>query len=205
MVPQMEFQNIYLGGEESWAAKDISSIDASIDLAMRDRRLNNVMAQYFPGTTLTCDMRERIIHTDAKPARIDEPDVERIIISLFDDGLIKKTSLDTAIFNLILPAGTVLALGSSNSLNGLGGYHGSTHFQRAGKKFTLYYSANVFSQVLPNGKENGIAVFNRPWKNVVGTLYGRALLRGEGGVPGAAFPLPEKSVATARSSRTPDE
>ena len=40
-----------------------------------------------------------------------------------------------------------------------------------GKKVTLYYSVDVFSERMPNGRENGIAVFDRPWKNVVATLY----------------------------------
>jgi hypothetical protein len=45
------------------------------------------------------------------------------------------------------------------------------HVDRGGKDVTLYYSANVFSEIRPSGSENGIAVFNKPWKNVVGTLY----------------------------------
>jgi len=36
---------------------------------------------------------------------------------------------------------------------------------------TLYYSANVFSQMLSPTKENGIVAFDKPWKNVVATLY----------------------------------
>src|SRR5262249_23934036 len=41
----------------------------------------------------------------------------------------------------------------------------------SGKRVTLYYSADAFSETLPNGNENGIAAFDKPWKNVVGTLY----------------------------------
>jgi predicted SnoaL-like aldol condensation-catalyzing enzyme len=36
-VPQMEFQNIFLGGQASWLASDIDSIDTAITLAMQDR------------------------------------------------------------------------------------------------------------------------------------------------------------------------
>lgn len=171
VVPQMEFQNVYLGGAASWAASDIASIDAAIKHAMKNKKLDNVMVQYFPGAKLACEMRESFIHTAAKPVALDEPDVQAQVIALYDAGLIKKTALDSCIFNLVLPSGTVLKLGSSNSSNGLGGYHGSAHFTRAGKKITLYYSANVYSEVRPNGRENGIAVFDKPWKNVVGTLY----------------------------------
>lgn len=171
IVPQMEFQNVYLGGTASWKESDISSIDNAINLAMRDRRLNNVMVQYFHGSALSCDMRESFVLDDAKPDRLDEPDVQAIVTSLYVSKLIKRTNLDTAMFNLILPAGAVLKLGSSSSTNGLGGYHGSLHIKRGGKKITLYYSASVYSEMQDNGRENGIAVFNKPWKNVVGTLY----------------------------------
>jgi hypothetical protein len=171
IVAQMEFQNVYLGGESSWKAKDITSIDAAIKLAMQDRRLNNVMVQYFHNAPLTCDMRESFVLDEAKPQMLDEPDVQAVVTSLYDNSLIKKTDLDSALFNLILPSGTVLRLDGSSSINGLGGYHGSLHIKRGGKNITLYYSANVYSEVQENGREHGIAVFNKPWKNVVGTLY----------------------------------
>ncbi len=67
IVAQMEFQNVYLGGEASWKASDITSIDAAIKLAMQDRRLNNVMVQYFHDAALTCDTRESFIFDEAKP------------------------------------------------------------------------------------------------------------------------------------------
>jgi hypothetical protein len=171
VVPQMEFQNIYLGQNRSWKARDIERIDRAISLAMHDRRLNNVMAQYFPGARLACDMRDSFVLDDDKPTTLDEPAVQAIVTTLYDDSLIKKSDLATTLFNLILPSGTVLRLDDSSSSNGLGGYHGSLHITRNGKRVTLYYSANVYSQIGANGQENGIAVFNRPWKNVVGTLY----------------------------------
>jgi len=171
IVPQMEFQNVYLGGEVSWKERDMVSIDGAIELAMRDRRLNNVMAQYFHGKSMSCDMRPSFVFDEPKPASLDEPDVQAIVARLFDGKRIRKADLDTTIFNLILPAGTILKLGGSTSGSGLGGYHGSLHIRRGGKPITLYYSANVYSEIRQNGKENGIVAFDRPWKNVVGTLY----------------------------------
>ena len=53
-VPNMQFQNLYLGGSQSWKESDIASIDKAITTAMEDRRLNNVMVQYFPGKTISC-------------------------------------------------------------------------------------------------------------------------------------------------------
>jgi hypothetical protein len=171
VVPQMEFQNVYLGGTSSWSIEDITSIDFSILRAMQHKRLNNVMAQYFPGNALSCDARDSFILDDIKPAQLNEPDVQELVVSLFDSNLIAKSDLETCIFNLVLPAGSVLKLDDLSSMDGLGGYHGSTHIMRAGKKITLYYSANVFSETTSAGKENGIVAFDKPWKNVVATLY----------------------------------
>src|SRR5262249_24467700 len=67
--------------------------------------------------------------------------------------------------------GTELRLTDSSSFEGLGGYHGSLHVDRGGKRITLYYSANVYSQRLSANRENGIVAFDRPWENVVGTRY----------------------------------
>ena len=171
VVPQMEFQNIFLGRNSSWKASEIERIDRAISLAMHDRRLNNVMVQYFPGAALACDMRDSFVLDENKPSTLNEPDVQALMTELYDNSLIKKSGLATTIFNLILPSGTVLKLDDSSSLEGLGGYHGSLHITRKGKRVTLYYSANVYSEMRANGTENGIAVFNSPWKNVVGTLY----------------------------------
>ena len=138
---------------------------------MRDKRLNNVVMQYFPGAKLTCDPRSSLLLNDPAPKSLNEPDVQAQVIALYDGGQIKKKDAGTTIFNLLLPPGSVLKLGSDTSLQGLGGYHGSVHFKRDGKRVTLYYSANVFSKFLSSSKENGIVAFQQPWKNVVATLY----------------------------------
>jgi hypothetical protein len=171
VVPQMEFQNVYLGGAESWTARDVDFIDSAIQRAMRHPRLNNVLTPYFPGARPSCDMRPSFVVDEARPKRLDESDVQAQIVALYDAGLLKKTQLDTCIFNLVLPAGTVLTLGRDSSMHGLGGYHGSRHVRRAGRRVTLYYSANVYSQRLADGRENGIVAFGQPWKDVVATLY----------------------------------
>ena len=169
VVPQMEFQNIYVSAGTDWVESDIVNIDSAITRAMRDKRFNNVMLQYFPGAAVSCDPRASIV-AGVKPRSMDEPDVQSMVVAMYDDKKVARSNLGSTIFNLVLPPGTVLKLGSSNSLNGLGGYHGSVHVQRAGKTVTRYYSASVFSQMLANGRENGIVAFDRPWKNVVGTL-----------------------------------
>jgi hypothetical protein len=166
IVPQMLFQNIYCGSSADWNSSDVEKIDVAIAAAMRDKRLNNVMAQYFADTTLSCDPLESLKLEDQKPVLFDEPDVQAKIVTLFRSGQIRASDLETTIFNLVLPRGSVLALGDSDSLHGLGGYHGSVHVQHNGRRVTLYSSANVFSE-----GDNGIPVFDTPWKNVVATLY----------------------------------
>jgi len=172
IVPQMELQNIFLGGQASWQASDIDLIDTSITAAMQDANLNNMIKQYFVDVAkMSADPRKLLVDDAPKPAQLDEPAVKAKIQQLVTSGKVSDSNLDTVIFNLILPPGTVLSIDDSNSLNGLGGYHGSTHFQKNGKTVTAYYSANVFSQQLPGGQINGIPAFDQSWKDVVGTLY----------------------------------
>jgi len=171
-VPQMEFQNIFLGGQASWLQSDIDSINTAITLAMQDQKLNNVVKQYFDrGVNLTCDARPLLVLDEAKPDQLDEPDVQQLVTRLVQQGKVSPSDLGTTIFNLLLPPGSVLKLNEDNSLGGLGGYHGSVHFDLNGRSQTAYYSADVFSQTLPDGQANGIPAFDASWKDVVGTLY----------------------------------
>jgi len=171
-VPQMEFQNVFLGGQASWLASDIDSINTAITLAMQDRRLNNVVQQFFNrGVNLSCDPRPLLVLEEAKPVQLDEPDVQQLVARLVQQGKVSDSDLGATIFNLVLPPGTILKLDQDNSLGGLGGYHGSVDFEHNGRSQTAYYSANVFSQTLPTGRANGIPAFDSSWKDVVGTLY----------------------------------
>jgi hypothetical protein len=56
----------------------------------------------------------------------------------------------------------------ADSLNGLGGYHGSVHVSGTD---IVYYAVGVYSQIEADGTVNGIPVFDQPWKNVVATFY----------------------------------
>jgi hypothetical protein len=165
-VPHMQYQNVYCGSAADWLESDITSIEAAIGNAMRDRRLDSVFSQYFARKRLSCETFELLLLDEKKPAFLDEPDVQALVVRLFRAGELKTTDLASTIFNLVLPRGTELALGDSTSLRGLGGYHGSVHLATRTGQVTLYYSANVFSE-----GDNGIPVFDQPWKNVVGTLY----------------------------------
>jgi hypothetical protein len=172
-VPQMVFQNVFLGGQASWLASDIDQINTAITLAMQDRRLNNVVGQYFnAGVKMTCDPRPLFLLEEEKPEAVDEVDAKQLVTRLLQRGQLSDSDLDSTIFNLLLPPGTVLTMGQdASSLDGLGGFHGSVHFQNNGAPQRAYYSVNVFSQLTPDGQKNGIPVFDASWKDVVGTLY----------------------------------
>lgn len=60
---------------------------------------------------------------------------------------------------------------AADSLNGLGGYHGSIHPDQATPGLTLYYAVGVYSELRAGGTPNGIPVFDQSWKNVVATFY----------------------------------
>ena len=169
-LPQMGFQNIYLGRASDFASGDVQAIDDAITRLMRDEQLKNVIQQYFPGKKLAYDVAPSVVLNESRRNEMDEPDVQNKIIDLLDRNLILGTDHDRTIFNLILAPDTVLRLSGSSSVAGLGGYHGSVHFSRNGQSRTLYYSANVYSAIR-SGRRNGIPFFNAPWKNVVCTLY----------------------------------
>jgi hypothetical protein len=171
-LAQMQYKNFFIGGAASWEASDIASIDTALAAAMRDRQLNNMLVQYFPDSKVTCDVLGSQILEIPKPKSFQEPDVHGLVKRLFADGTLPNSDLNSTIFNFMLPSGSELKLGKDSSFHGLGGYHGSIHVKKPGQSSTtLYYSVGVFSEILPNGNENGIAVFDKPWQNVVGTFY----------------------------------
>jgi len=171
-VPQMQYKNFYIGGQAAWDASNIDSIDAALAAAMQDRQLNNMLTQYFPGAKMSCDTMPSQVLEIPKPKSFGEPDVQGLVKKLFLDGSLPTSDLSTTIFNFMLPSGSELKLGKDSSFHGLGGYHGSMHIKKKGTaSTTLYYSVGVFSEILPNGNENGIVAFDQPWKSVVGTFY----------------------------------
>ena len=188
-VPNMEYTNFFVGGKQSWKPKDITRVDDALFRAMTHPDLNNVMAQYFEDD-ISCVFRPSKILPGVAPKKVSQGDIENFVRKLHSQGTFKGFALDSTIFNLMLPRGAVLntnkkltdnglaadaVLSPQNdesSLGGLGGYHGSIHVKpQLGPQVTIYYSIGVFSEIRPDGSENGIAVFNQPWKNIVATFY----------------------------------
>jgi hypothetical protein len=189
-IADLHFMNFYVG-TDVWPASDIVNVDRSLAAAMSDRGLNNVMEQYFSGSiTSHFDGSEKL--GGPAPGTVSQGDIEALVSSLANQGKFSGKDLSATVFNFMLPPGTVLNddAGSTSpvaartaevkskrgpipdedaadSLNGLGGYHGSIHINSD----TIYYAVGVYSEVRADGSENGIPVFDQAWKNVVATFY----------------------------------
>jgi hypothetical protein len=190
-IADLHFKNFYVGAD-AWPDADIAKIDDALAAAMSDAHLNNVMEQYYPGSISSAfDGSQRL--SGPAPATVSQTDIEALVNSLAGKGTFSGSDLTSTVFNFMLPPGTVLndnttSSGQSSdeegkgngkrnraipdddeadSLHGLGGYHGSIH---VGSQ-TIYYAVGVYSEVQADGTENGIPVFDQPWKNVVGTFY----------------------------------
>ena len=163
-LPNLRWVHVYLG---TWDADARSKLDHALPAAMRDRGLNNVLAQYFPNAEVTASFAGSQVHAGKVSGRVYRDTVETLVAGL---------DVGPATACILLPPGAVLVDGDStgsravtdvdadevDSKHGLGGYHGSIHV--AGS--TRYYAVAVYSE-----GDNGIVAFDEPWKNVCATLY----------------------------------
>jgi hypothetical protein len=199
-IRDLNFTNFYVGGPDSWDPNDIQSIDTALAAAMSDQDLNNVMMQYFHKQPISSTFFPSHVLPGPAPSVVSQGDVENLVEQLYTQGQLSTLDLTSTVFNFMLPRGTVLndnpapsqsatgtgqahqqvdvrrspvpAEDEADSLNGLGGYHGSIHVtDNAGIAHTIYYAVGVYSEERPDGTTNGIPVFDASWKNVVATFY----------------------------------
>jgi hypothetical protein len=198
-ISDLSFANCYVGGKDAWDNGDVANINNAIKAIMTDRRLNNVIVQYFPaGTAISANFLGSTFLTGPAPRTVSRGDIDALVTSALTSPPLRGADLNSTVINLMLPEGTVLTtdetpsdgsakmaasqakayttpsadyeLGrekaavreTADSMNGLGGYHGSVH---DGAR-TLYFAAGVYSK-----GANGIDAFGTPWKNVVATFY----------------------------------
>lgn len=193
-ITDLVFVNHYLGGPGAWDPADIASIDAALAKAMSDSGLQSVIGQYYDAA-ISSRMLPSAVLPDPAPARIYKDQVEALAAQVFTGGALAGADPASTLVNIMLPRGTVLVDGFSpgftppagqeaeherrqravvkiddeqdaDSLNGLGGYHGSTHVTSGGADTAVYYAVGVYSE-----GNNGIPVFGQSWKNVVATFY----------------------------------
>jgi hypothetical protein len=193
-IQDLRFMNFYVGGD-AWDPGNIANIDRALAAAMSDQDLNNVMAQYFSSLITTTLAGSQTLPGSGPPV-LSQGDVEQLVTTLYNGGKLAGNDLTSTVFNFMLPPGTVLNTDTTttggaqhvtaavkkqavkrhvivpededDSLNGLGGYHGSVHVSNTD---IVYYAVGVYSQTEADGTVNGIPVFDQPWKNVVATFY----------------------------------
>jgi hypothetical protein len=150
-LAHLRYTLVYVG---AWGTAERTQLDHALAAAMRDRGLNNVLAQYFPGTEVTTTFAGSLVHESALPARVERTTVESLVADL---------NIGPSVTCVLLPKSAVLVdTGDVDSKHGLGGYHGS--IKLAGSE--RYYAVSVYSD-----GDNGIVAFDEPWKNVCATLY----------------------------------
>ena len=150
-LASLRYTMVYVGG---WTEADRTALDTSLAAAMRDRNLNNVLAQYFPKAEIGATFAGSKVHDGPLPPRVTREVVEALVAQL---------DLGPSVACICLPRGAVLVDHDDvDSKHGLGGYHGSVRVNGSDR----YYAAAVYSE-----GDNGIVAFDEPWKNVCATLY----------------------------------
>ncbi|XGV98362.1 MAG: TolB family protein [Leptolyngbya sp. BL-A-14] len=189
-IPNLQFENLYLGGSQSWNPTEIQEINTSLAAAMSDSHLNSVVQQYFLGQpitsnflgwqTLPANVWPAITQDPGKPLpEVSQANLENYIRSLDQSGFFHSfNNLQSTVFNFVLPTGIGLFDTTGNSLDQthLAGFHGSVHVQNSsGQVDTIYYTAGVYSANYYSPSygsfSNGIPAFYQPWENVVATFY----------------------------------
>jgi hypothetical protein len=194
-IRDLSYVNLYISGDTKWTRTDVEQIDSRLAAAMRDERLNNVLLQYFENQPIRSTPLPSHPLVGYTPKTVTRGDVQNMIGWLHHQGFLKSFDLQNTVFNLLLPAGSILtasdqpstavsdevavgvpdassgavpAFEEGNSTAGLAGYHGSVVTANDER---VYYTVSVYSQRGASGTTNGIPIFRDPWKNIVATVY----------------------------------
>ncbi len=193
VIKDLVFINFYLG---AYPASDRTNLDAALSAAFSDPGLQNIVAQYYNGS-ITSKMLPSKTVPGSVSATFNRDSVDAVLTSLFNSGALSGINFDQTLVNIMLPPGIVLTTDSKggpakakdeatakanvkvgdlkekdSSLQGLGGYHGSSHIKDTkGAQQRIYFAVGAYSQFLPNGSANGIPFFPDPWKNISATFY----------------------------------
>jgi hypothetical protein len=188
---ELRYINFFVAGETGWSVSDMDNIDRALAAAMGDRNLNHVVMQYFGNQPVLSQFLGSRRLPGAPPLVFSRGDTELFVRRLHQGGALAGMDLSKTVVNLFLPPGAILTTDAAlanvvvaaaldpgipledeaSSASGLGGYHGSVVDAVAGVSATVYYAVGAYSERRPGGFQNGIVVFDEPWKNVVATFY----------------------------------
>jgi hypothetical protein len=199
-IPQLSFANFYVGGSAAWNSTDVTNINNALSAIMSDRRLNNVIVQYYPaGTNISSNFIGSSFLPGPPPPVVSRGDIDALVNSAVTDQLLAGADLGSTVINLLLPEGTVLTTDEAPT----GGARRSTASQA--KRYTSPapgrhalgrgeaairetasstdglggYHGSIhkgpqtlyFAVGVFSKGNNGIDAFGVPWKNVVATFY----------------------------------
>jgi hypothetical protein len=198
-IPQLSFMNFYIGGQAAWNSSNVSNIDKALSAIMSDRRLNNVIVQYFPsGTVVTANFLGSTFLEGDRPAVVSRGDIDALVNAALASGRLGGADLGSTVINLLLPEGTVLTTDESPSGGArrksasqnelyrspsadyrLGRGDAATRENADSKNGLGGYHGSIhrntqtvyFATGVFSKGDNGIDAFGVPWKNMVGTFY----------------------------------
>ncbi|MBV8808215.1 MAG: hypothetical protein JO033_06030, partial [Acidobacteriaceae bacterium] len=108
-IPQLSFANFYVGGSGAWNDSDVSNINNALTAIMNDRRLNNVIVQYFPpGTKISSNFIGSSFLPGPPPPVVSRGDIDSLVNAAATNQLLSGADLSSTVINLMLPEGTVL-------------------------------------------------------------------------------------------------
>ncbi|WP_437194312.1 hypothetical protein [Planctomicrobium sp. SH527] len=168
-LQDLAFVNLYIGGEDRWKQSDVLAIDKAISAAMADEQLNKPLLQYFHGKPIKSVALPSHPLVGTVAEKLTRADVHQTLRSLHAQGYLDDYDLDHTVFNVLCPPGVILSdeTPEVDSTAGLAGYHGSVPSEME----SILYTVVVSSELLPDGRQNGIPAFQQSWKNTAAILY----------------------------------
>ena len=189
LIASLTYQLVFVGSV--WGTRYLElragHLEQALGAALSSPECNGVFTEYFPpGTPITAAPRSGPITLDVpwQPV-VYRDDLEVMATAMLHDGMLPSTGLDSFALVMVLPPGTILSsdphapppgedIGKgTNSMEGLGAYHGQFNLQaNDGSPRRVYFAVTAWSD-----GSNGTAVPPgthpawQPWENACAGLY----------------------------------
>jgi hypothetical protein len=116
-IVDLHYVNVFVG--DRWDDGDIERINGALRAAMSDSSLNEIMAQYLGGSSVSAAFEGATTIPGPGPTVVSQGDIEALVARSFQKGRFDGADLSNTIFNFMLPPGTLLNTdaGTKGSLN----------------------------------------------------------------------------------------
>jgi hypothetical protein len=194
IIADLTFVNRYVGGAAAWSTSDMTNIDNALSAALSDSGLEGVMAQYFPGATISSTMLPSAVHDGAAPGTVFKDTAEALAQQLHSQGALGSADPAKSVICMMLPQGVLLSDNFSPGFKPAAGASTAEGVKRRKRGVIkveagdaadsknglggyhgsvhltdgteIFYAVGVYSE-----SGNGIDAFGVPWKNVAATFY----------------------------------